>query len=68
MKFGLSKAQSAKSTKRNLLLYKNLYKESRHPVKRILCIFCISLNEKGIFTYSEHQEKEKKEQLQLTFS
>jgi len=62
-KHSQQKAQS------EIYFYTKTYTRKVGILSRGYCVFfCISLNEKGIFTYSEHQEKENKEQLQLTFS
>ena len=61
------KSQSAKALKAKFPFLKKVYLTREGIWSRGYCVSCIGLNEKEILAYVEHQEKEDKGQLQLTF-
>ena len=61
------KMQSAKKLKAKFFLCKKAHTRKGSIWSRGYCVSCIGLNEKEIFAYIEHQEKEDEGQLQLTF-
>lgn len=61
------KSQSAKALKADFPLLKEVSFSREGISSRSYCVSSIGLNEKEIFAYVEHQEKEDKGQLQLTF-
>ena len=62
---GFLKGKSAVRIHRYLI--ENKQTRGKHFWSRGYCVSCIGLNEKEILAYVEHQEKEDKGQLQLTF-
>jgi Transposase and inactivated derivatives len=61
------KSQSAKAFKAKFPFLQKAYVAREGIWSRGYCVSCIGLNEKEILAYVEHQEKEDKGQLQLTF-
>jgi len=61
------KSQSAKALKAKFPFLKKVYFSREGIWSRGYCVSSIGLNEKEILAYVEHQEKEDKGQLQLTF-
>jgi putative transposase len=61
------KSQSAKALKAKFPFLKEAYFSREGIWSRGYCVSGIGLNEKEILAYVEHQEKEDKGQLQLTF-
>ena len=61
------KSQSAKALKTKFSFLKKVYFTREGIWSRGYCVSCIGLDEKEILAYVEHQEKEDKGQLQLTF-
>lgn len=61
------KSHSAKVLKAKFPFLKKLYFSREGIWSRGYCVSSIGLNEKEILAYVEHQEKEDKGQLQLTF-
>jgi putative transposase len=61
------KSQSAKALKAKFPFLKEAYFSREGVWSRGYCVSSIGLNEKEILAYVEHQEKEDKGQLQLTF-
>jgi len=61
------KTQSAKKLKAKFPFMQKTYARKGVIWSREYCVSCIDLNEKEILAYVEHQEKEDKRQLQLTF-
>ena len=61
------KSQSAKGLKAKFPFLKKAYFSREGMWSRGYCVSSIGLNEKEILAYVEHQEKEDKGQLQLTF-
>ena len=61
------KSQSAKALKGKFPFLKKVYFSKEGIWSRGYCVSCIGLKEKEILAYVEHQEKEDKGQLQLTF-
>ena len=61
------KSHSAKVLKAKFPFLKTLYFSREGIWSRGYCVSSIGLNEKEILAYVEHQEKEDKGQLQLTF-
>jgi len=61
------KSQSAKALKAKFPFLQKAYVAREGIWSRGYCVSCIGLNEKEILAYVEHQEKEDKGQLQLTF-
>ena len=62
------KTHSAKMLKAKFPFLQKTYSKKEGIWSRGYCVSCIGLNEKEILAYVEHQEKEDKGQLQLTFS
>ena len=61
------KSQSAKALEAKFPFLKKVYFTREGIWSRGYCVSCIGLDEKEILAYVEHQEKEDKGQLQLTF-
>jgi len=61
------KSQSAKALKAKFPFLQKVYFSREGIWSRGYCVSCIGLGEKEILAYVEHQEKEDKGQLQLTF-
>ena len=61
------KSQSSKALKAKFPFLKKIYFSREGIWSRGYCVSCIGLDEKEILAYVEHQEKEDKGQLQLTF-
>ena len=61
------KSQSAKALKAKFPFLKKVYFSREGIWSRGYCVSSIGLNEKEILAYVEHQEKEDKGQLRLTF-
>jgi len=61
------KSQSAKALKAKFPFLQKAYFAREGIWSRGYCVSCIGLDEKEILAYVEHQEKEDKGQLQLTF-
>jgi putative transposase len=61
------KSQSAKALKVEFPFLQKAYFAREGIWSRGYCVSCIGLDEKEILAYVEHQEKEDKGQLQLSF-
>ena len=61
------KSQSAKELKAEIPFLGKVYLSRGGMWSRGYCVSCIDLDEKGNLAYVEHQEKEDKGQLRLTF-
>ena len=61
------KSQSAKALKEKFPYLQRIYFSKGGIWSRGYCVSCIGLDEKEILAYVEHQEKEDKGQLRLTF-
>ena len=61
------KSQSAKALKAKFPFLQKVYFFREGICSRGYCVSCIGLDEKEILAYVDHQEKEDKGQLQLTF-
>ena len=61
------KSQSAEKLKANFPFLQKAYSNKSGIWSRGYCVSCIGLNEKEILAYVEHQDREDRGQLQLTF-